>query len=66
LTSDEAIVLFEWLMRSHERFADMVDDQAEQIALWNVTCLLESQLVEPFVHNYAQLVEQARERLRHH
>jgi hypothetical protein len=67
LTQDEALVLFEWLSRIDEQtndFRDLVEDQAEQRALWNLSCLLERELVQPFSANYAELVEQARSRLR--
>ncbi|TQJ21942.1 hypothetical protein FBZ33_2175 [Micromonospora sp. A202] len=67
LNRDEALVLFEWLYRTDETtndFADLVEDQAEQRVLWNLTCLLERELVEPFSPQYAELVEQARARLR--
>ncbi|MER7283174.1 hypothetical protein ABT369_52980 [Dactylosporangium sp. NPDC000244] len=67
LTQDEALVLFEWLWRIDEqtdRFGDLVEDEAERRALWNLTCLLERELVQPFSANYAELVEQARSRLR--
>jgi len=67
LSQDEALVLFEWLYRTDELtndFGDLVEDQAEQRALWNLTCLLERVLVQPFQPEYRQLVEQARNRLR--
>lgn len=67
LSGDEALVLFEWLNRTNKAtndFGDLVEDQAEQRALWNLTCLLERELVEPFSPEYLELVEQARERLR--
>ncbi|RZU49198.1 hypothetical protein EV385_0936 [Krasilnikovia cinnamomea] len=67
LTSDEALVLFEWLNRTDKQtagFGSLVQDQAEQRALWNLICLLERELVEPFSERYVDLVEQARERLR--
>ncbi|MFI7606963.1 hypothetical protein ACIBTV_17735 [Micromonospora sp. NPDC049366] len=67
LTHDEALVLFEWLHRTDERtggFTDLIEDQAEQRALWNLTCLFEPLLVETFMANYQELVEQARSRLR--
>ena len=64
LSSDEALVLFEFL----ERFSDTdqlsIQDQAEQRALWNLCCLLEEKLVEPFRRDYDVLLAQARERLR--
>lgn len=67
LSRDEALVLFEWLYRNDvttNDFADLVEDQAEQRALWNLTCLLERELVEPFPPQYAELIEQARAGLR--
>ena len=67
LSQDEALVLFEWLSRTDELtndFGDLVVDQAEQRALWNLTCLFERELVQPFAADYAELVDQARERLR--
>jgi hypothetical protein len=50
LSRDEALVLFEWLSRTDEAtndFGDLVEDQAEQRALWNLTSFLEGVLVEP-------------------
>ena len=41
-----------------------VEDQAEQRALWNLCCLPEKQLVEPFPADYQRLVQEARDRLR--
>ena len=67
LSHDEALVLFDWLTRTDERtngFRDLVDDQAEQRALWNLTALLERVLIEPFSAQYRDLVEQARDSLR--
>jgi hypothetical protein len=67
LSSDEALVLFEWLSRTEERsndFRDLVEDQAEQRALWNLTALLERELKEPFSPTYDELVANARARLR--
>jgi hypothetical protein len=67
LSRDEALVLFEWLTRTDERtndFGDLVENQAEQRALWNLTALLERVLAEPFSPEYRELVRQARDRLR--
>jgi hypothetical protein len=67
LSHDEALVLFDWLYRTDERtdrFGDLVEDQAEQVALWNLTCLLERVLIEPFAGEYPELLQQARDRLR--
>ena len=64
LTPDEALVLFEFLQRFSQQEHLAIEDQAEERALWNLTCLLEKQLVEPFTASYAQSLAAARERLR--
>lgn len=64
LTADEALVLFEFLSRYSDSNILAIEDQAEQRALWNLLCLLEKQLVEPFRPDYSQLLQQARDRLR--
>lgn len=60
-------MLFDWLTRTDERtnaFGDLVEDQAEKRALWNLTALLERVLIEPFSAQYRELVDQARDSLR--
>lgn len=64
LTADEALVLFELLHRWED------DDRvtapryaAEQVALWNLSALLERELREPFKPDYADLLALARARL---
>ncbi|HSQ56911.1 MAG TPA: hypothetical protein VLM40_14315 [Gemmata sp.] len=64
LTNDEALVLFEFLSRFLDTNELKIEDQAEQRALWNLQCLLESRLVEILLPNYRELVDQARNRLR--
>jgi hypothetical protein len=64
LTADEALVLSEFLARYCDSNTLTIEDQAEQRALWNLHCLLEKQLVEPFDPNYSGLVDAARDRLR--
>ncbi|MCL4679563.1 MAG: hypothetical protein KJ017_13320 [Alphaproteobacteria bacterium] len=61
LTKDEALVLLSWLSKNDNSF---LEGTAEQRALWNLECLLEKQLVEPFLDNYAQLVNDAKKRLK--
>ena len=51
LTKDEALVLFEFLSRYAETDRLNIEDSAEQQALWNLTCLLEKALTEPFSSN---------------
>jgi hypothetical protein len=64
LTGDEALVLFEFLSRFSDTDTLSLEDQAEARALWNLLCLLQKQLVEPFRPNYQELLRQARDRLR--
>lgn len=64
LTADEALVLFEFLSRYSESDQLSIVDQAEQRALWNLQCLFERQLVEPFRSDHEEQLAAARERLR--
>jgi hypothetical protein len=64
LTGDEALILFEFLSRFSDTDTLSLEDQAEARALWNLLCLLQKQLVEPFRANYQELLRQARDRLR--
>jgi hypothetical protein len=64
LTSDEALVLFDWLHRCED--VDRVvppEHHGEQVALWNLSALLERELAEPFQGDYRDLVDRARVRL---
>ncbi|MBK6897371.1 MAG: hypothetical protein IPH06_12355 [Alphaproteobacteria bacterium] len=61
LTKDEALVLLAWLSNNDKSF---LEGTAEQRALWNLECLLEKQLAEPFLDNYGQLVNDAKKRLK--
>jgi hypothetical protein len=66
LTRDEALVLFELLHRLEDAGdlpALLLEHQAEQIALSNLSCVLERLLVEPFQRDYKALLEAARARL---
>lgn len=63
---DEALVLFEWVHRNEAReidFGDLVEHQAERVALWSLSCLLEAELIEPFHPDYLDQVAAARARL---
>ncbi len=64
LTKDEAIVLFDFLSRFSDQDELNIEHQAEKRALWNLTCLLEQQLAEPFLPEYTKISNQARERLK--
>jgi len=65
LTADEALVLFEWLHRTDDGpgYGGIVADHAEKVALWNLSALLERELIEPLQDDYAQLVDAAKTRL---
>jgi len=64
LTGDEALVLFDLLSRYSDSESIVIEDQAEQRALWNLLGVLEKQLAEPLRPEYVELLQRARERLR--
>lgn len=64
LTKDEALVLFEVLSRFSNTDKLTIEHQSEERALWNLTCLFEEILVEPFQSNYSELLQAAQERLK--
>ena len=64
LTNAEALVLFEFVSRFSNTDVLEIQDRAEAQALWNVCCLLEKQLVEPFDPNYDALLQAARDEIR--
>ncbi|MBO0360119.1 hypothetical protein J0X19_19315 [Hymenobacter sp. BT186] len=65
LTKDEALVLFEFLARFNESDNPTIfEDQAEQRVLWDIECILEKQLVEPFSPYYMDIIKEARNRIR--
>lgn len=64
LDQDEAVVLFEWLARFNEQPRADFEDPAEEYVLWNLECVLESILVAPFLPEYAEVLAQARKRVR--
>jgi hypothetical protein len=64
LTGDEALLLFDFLQRFDDEGALAIEDQAEERALWNLHCLLQTRLVEIFHPDYKALLAAARDRLR--
>ena len=65
LTKDEALVTFEFLSRFNEFERNGVfEDQAEQKVLWLIEGQLEKQLVEPFMPNYKDIINNARNDIR--
>lgn len=64
LTGDEALVLFEMLHRwEDEERVSAPRNEAEEVALWNLSAALEKVLREPFSSEYARLVSEAQARL---
>ena len=63
LTKDEALVLFDVMSRFSNEDKLCIQDQAEERALWNLTCVLEKELAEPFSKNWQSIIEAARSRL---
>lgn len=64
LTNDEALILFDLLHRwEDEEGVSAPQSKAEQVALWNLSALLERELREPFDSRYAELVAEAAARL---
>lgn len=64
LTKNEAIVLFNFVSRFSDTQKLVIEDQAEERALWNLTCMFEKELAEPFAENYSEILEQAKNNLR--
>jgi hypothetical protein len=64
LTSDAALVLYDWLTRFNQRDEADFADQAEERVLFDLEALLEKALVAPLQSNYALLVAQARSNVR--
>lgn len=64
LTRDVALVLFDLLYRFENTEKLEIQHPAEEQALWSLSGLLDRELVEPFRSDYAELLDQARARLR--
>jgi hypothetical protein len=64
LTKDEALVLFDFMSRFSNEDKLSIQDQSEERALWNLTCVLEKELAEPFSKNWRSIIDAARSRLR--
>ena len=63
LTPDETLVLFDWLWERTQKSDFAFEHQAEQRVIWDLTAVLERQLVAPFEDSYPEQVAQARERV---
>ncbi len=64
LTKDEALVLFDFLSRFSNDDKLSIQDQAEEKALWNLSCVFEKALTELFSSDWENIIENARSRLR--
>jgi hypothetical protein len=64
LTSDAALVLYDWLTRFNQREEIDVADQAEERVLFDLEAMLEKALVAPLQADYAELLAQARSHVR--
>ena len=58
LNNYEVLVFFEWLVKFVEN--NEIIDKAEQKILFDLECLLESTLEEPFMENYKDLIHIAK------
>lgn len=64
LSADEALELYNLLHRWEDaESVSAPEHRAEQVALWNLSTLLERALVEPFDPHYVELVADSRHRL---
>lgn len=63
LTQSETLVLHEWLCNNSKK-AELFEDIAEQIVLWNIACQLEKGLPDIFAVDYTERLAQAREVVR--
>jgi hypothetical protein len=64
LTHDEALVLFELLSRYDDTERLSTEDAAEVRTLWRLHGALQKALVTPFLPDYAERLQAARDRLR--
>ncbi|MBE1533525.1 hypothetical protein [Actinomadura algeriensis] len=65
LSSDQALVLMEWLHRLNDRpdFREVVPEAAERVAVWALHGSLTTQSTDIFAPDYAERLAAARERL---
>ncbi|MCC6648858.1 MAG: hypothetical protein IT374_25245 [Polyangiaceae bacterium] len=63
LTTDQALVLFEWLVRRSHAGREPEPHPAETAVLWDVEAQLEARLVAPLAPGYEAAVRAARARV---
>ena len=54
LTNDEVVVLWEFLRRYSQQDTLVIQDQAEQRALWNMECILEKVVGNCYAGSYEE------------
>ena len=64
LSSDEALVLYDWLTRFNQRDDTEFADHAEARVLFDLEAMLEKEIVAPLQPDYAALLAQARAHVR--
>jgi hypothetical protein len=64
VTSDEALVLYDWLTRFNQRDNTEFADQAEERVLFDLEAMLEKVLIAPLQSDYAERLAQARSNVR--
>ena len=64
LSQDEALILSD-LLQKISKDETIFPDIADRQVLWCIECQLEKVLVEPFMANYSELVEEAKNRIRY-
>jgi hypothetical protein len=60
---DEALVLFEMVSEFRDGSSLPIADDAERRVVWNLACLIERVLAEPFRSDYAEVLAEAKRRL---
>lgn len=63
LTADETLVLFDWLWERTQKGDFPFEHQSEQRVIWDLTAVLERNLVAPFEDSYLKQLAEARERV---
>ena len=58
LNNYEVLVFFDWLVKFVEN--NEINDEAEQKILYDLECLLESTLEEPFMEDYKDIINRAK------
>ena len=64
LTEDQALILFDWLVRFNERDEEHFEDQAEERVLWDLESSLEEQLAATLAADYQSILSAARDAVR--